>query len=167
VVVVVIQDAITPEGTETAFEESGLISMVYAHEEGQPWPTLGEMIDKNQRVVVMAEEGGPPPAWYHHVWDYTKETPYSFHDPEEMSCEPNRGTEEGEFFLLNHWIERASPSRLDSAQLNEYQFLLDRAQECAEERGQVPNFVAVNFYLNGDLFDVVDELNGVRTAAAE
>ncbi len=166
VVVIVIQDAITPEDTATAFEDSGLISMVYTHEPGQPWPTLGEMIDKNQRVVVMAEEGGPPPPWYHHVWDYTKETPYSFHDPEEMSCEPNRGTEEGEFFLLNHWIERASPSRVDSALLNEYQFLLDRAQECAEVRGQIPNFVAVNFYLNGDLFDVVDELNGVNVAAA-
>ena len=68
--------------------------------------------------------------------------------------------------MLNHWIERASPSRVDSAQLNEYQFLLDRAQQCAEERGQIPNFVAVNFYLNGDVFDVVDELNGVRSAAA-
>lgn len=166
VVVIIIQDAITPEDTEIAFEESGLISMVYAHETGQPWPTLGEMIDMNQRVVVMAEEEGPPPDWYHHVWDYTKETPYSFHSPDELSCAPNRGSEEGEFFLLNHWIERASPSRVDSAQMNEYQFLLDRAQECAEERGQIPNFVAVNFYLNGDLFDVVDELNGVAVAGA-
>lgn len=163
VVVIIIQDAITPEDTETAFEESGLISTVYTHEEGQPWPTLGEMIDMNQRVVVMAEEQGPPPDWYLNVWDYTKETPYSFHHPDELSCEPNRGNEEGEFFLLNHWIERASPSRVDSAQMNEYQFLLNRAQECAEERGQIPNFVAVNFYLNGDLFDVDDDLNGVRS----
>jgi hypothetical protein len=46
--------------------------------------------------------------------------------------------------------------------VNDFQFLLDRAQECAEERGQIPNFVAVNFYLIGDVVDVVDELNGVR-----
>jgi hypothetical protein len=51
---------------------------------------------------------------------------------------------------------------VDAAVLNDYDFLLDRALKCAEERGQIPNFVGVNFYLNGDLFDVVDELNGVR-----
>ena len=36
-----------------------------------------------------------------------------------------------------------------------------RAEECREERGQIPNFVAVNFVILGDLFAVVDELNGV------
>jgi len=34
--------------------------------------------------------------------------------------------------------------------------------QCAEERGQIPNFVAVNSYLIGEVVDVVDELNGVR-----
>ena len=66
------------------------------------------------------------------------------------------------FFLLNHWITRASPSRVDAAVLNDYEYLLERAQRCANERGQIPNFVGVNFYLNGNVFEVVDELNGVR-----
>jgi hypothetical protein len=30
-----------------------------------------------------------------------------------------------------------------------------------EERGHIPNFVAVNFFLAGDVVDVVNELNGV------
>jgi hypothetical protein len=65
------------------------------------------------------------------------------------------------FFLLNHWVTRPSPSRVDAAIINEYEYLLDRARRCAEERGQLPNFLAVNFYFNGDVFDVADELNGV------
>jgi hypothetical protein len=43
--------------------------------------------------------------------------------------------------------------------------LLSRAQQCAEERGQIPNFVSVNWYSQGDLFDVVDTLNGIDDAA--
>ena len=34
--------------------------------------------------------------------------------------------------------------------------------QCAEERGQIPNFVAVNYYVIGEVVDVVGELNGVR-----
>jgi hypothetical protein len=66
--------------------------------------------------------------------------------------------------LLNHWIERVSPSRVDAVRVNEYEFLLSRARRCAEERGQIPNFVAVNFHLAGDVVRVVDALNGVRDA---
>jgi len=113
----------------------------------------------------MAEDAGPPPEWYLHAWDYTEETPYSFSelaDLDDTSCEPNRGDTDKPFFLLNHWITRASPSRVDAAVLNDYEYLLERAQRCANERGQIPNFVGVNFYLNGNVFEVVDELNGVR-----
>jgi hypothetical protein len=162
VVALIIEDKITSEDTEAAFEASGLLPYVYTHQTGQPWPTLGEMIDNGQRLVVMAEEEGPPPTWYHHVWDYTEETPYSVSSPEEFNCEPNRGDTDKPLFLLNHWIERVSPSRVDAMHINEYEFLLNRARQCAEERGQIPNFVAVNFYLAGDVVDVVDELNGVR-----
>ena len=66
------------------------------------------------------------------------------------------------FFLLNHWSTRASPSWVDAAVLNDYDYLLERAQRCADDRGQIPNLVGINFYLYGDVLEVVDELNGVR-----
>jgi hypothetical protein len=165
VVVLIIQDAISPADTASAFESSGLVDLVYTHETGRPWPTLRELIARDERVVVTAEEEGPPPDWYLNVWEYTEETPYSFHSADEFSCEPNRGETGKPFFLLNHWIERASPSRADAATINAYDFLLARARQCAAQRGQIPNFVAINFYLNGDVFAVVDELNGVREVA--
>ena len=40
-----------------------------------------------------------------------------------------------------------------------YSVLLPRAEECQEERGLLPNFVAVDFYDRGDLFGVVQTLN--------
>ena len=77
-------------------------------------------------------------------------------------CAPNRGGDDKPFFLLNHWIQRGSPDRVDASIVNDYDFLLARAQQCAKERGKMPNFIAVNFYQNGDVFGVVDTLNGVR-----
>jgi hypothetical protein len=172
VVVLIIEDIVTPADTQEAFDESGLDELVYAYEPGTPWPTLREMIEGNKRVLVMAEDEGPPPEWYLHAWDNTEETPYAFSDvadfdDESYSCQPNRGEVDKPFFLLNHWVTRASPSRIDAAIINDYDYLLDRARQCAEERGQLPNFLAVNFYLNGDVFDVVDELNGVSDLAGQ
>ena len=65
-------------------------------------------------------------------------------------------------FSISRLALRASPSRVDAAVLNDYDYLLKRTQRCADERGQIPNLIGVNFYLNGDVFQVVDELNGVR-----
>lgn len=161
VLVFAIEDKISPEDTAKAFDEAGLTKYVYTHTPGQPWPTLRQMIDQDKRVIVMAEVEGPPPAWYGHVWDNTMETPYAFKKPEDFSCEPNRGGTGKDFFLMNHWIERVSPSRIDAEIVNSYDVLKARALQCAQERGKMPNLVGVNFYLNGDLLRVVDELNGV------
>jgi hypothetical protein len=87
------------------------------------------------------------------------ETPYSFSSPDQFSCEPNRGGTGKPFFLMNHWIERVSPSRVDAEIINSYDVLKARALQCAQERGKMPNLIGVNFYLNGDLMRVVDELN--------
>lgn len=166
VLVFIIQDAITPADTVKAFEDSGLIRYVYVHRPGDPWPTLGAMIERNERVFVLAEVAGPPPDWYHHAWDYVEETPYTYQSPADFSCAPNRGGTDRPFFLLNHWITRQSPSRVDAALVNAYDFLLTRVQHCARDRGRIPNFIAVNFSSIGDVFDVVDTLNEVGKAAA-
>ncbi len=161
----IIQDEISAEDTLQVGAASGLEPYIYTHPEGEAWPTLGELIDKNERLIVMAENEGPPPDWYTNAWDVTEETPYTFVMPDQFSCEPNRGGTGKPFFLLNHWIQRGSPNRVDGARVNAYDFLLDRAQECEEARGKMPNFVAVNWYRQGDLFDVVDTLNGVYEQA--
>jgi len=161
VIVLIIQDGITPEDTARAFEESGLIYYVYSHDPDKPWPTLAEMIDHNERVVVFAERAGPPPDWYHHFWDYAQETVFNYRSAEAFNCAPNRGSSDRPLFLLNHWVSRRAPSRVDAVQVNAFDFLMNRVHTCMEERGRLPNFIAVDFYSIGDLLAVVDTLNGV------
>ena len=167
VIVLILQDEISPADAAAVFEASGLTRYVYTHLPDADWPTLREMIERNERLVVFAEVGSPPPEWYHHFWDYAEETRYSYRSPEEFDCAPNRGGTGKPLFLLNHWIARRAPDRVDAARINAYDFLLNRALACAEERGQMPNFVAVDFYGIGDLFRVVDTLNGLVGARAE
>jgi hypothetical protein len=58
---VVVQDAILPADTEAAFAAAGLDKCLFTQQPGAQWPTLRQMIDSNERLVVMAEELGPPP----------------------------------------------------------------------------------------------------------
>ena len=43
--------------------------------------------------------------------------------------------------------------------VNAYEFLLERARRCARQRNRFPNMLNVDFYLQGDLFRVVETLN--------
>ena len=130
------------------------------------------MIDEGQRVVFLAENhaGGAP--WYQLAYKrLTEETPYEFRrvallaDPQDLaaSCEPNRGPASGApLFLMNHWISTDPvPLPSNAAKVNAYGPLLQRARDCERIRHHLPNLLAVNFYREGDVFRVVNTLNGV------
>jgi hypothetical protein len=164
VIVIIIQDeGVAPTDVAACFEKSGLDRLVYRGPVTAPWPTLREMVESDQRVVVLAENntGGVP--WYHLAFEVCQETPYGFKNPSELSNKPNRGGTSGSLLLMNHWIETAPTPLPSNAEIvNAYDFLLRRARECRSQRGMIPNLVAVDFYRTGDLIRVVDALNGVE-----
>jgi hypothetical protein len=160
-VIVFVEDHVPAAAVAGVFREVGLDRMALTHRPGETWPTLAEMIERNQRILIMAERDGSGPDWYHAGFELTQETPYSFRSPEDLSCEPNRGLAESPIFQLNHWIERVTPSPADAENLNRYGFLLRRALQCQTERSRTPNLLAVNFYELGDVVRVADTLNGV------
>ena len=45
--------------------------------------------------------------------------------------------------------------------MNAHDALLRRARTCQRFRGRRPNLLAVGFYERGDLFRIVDTLNGI------
>ena len=78
------------------------------------------------------------------------------------SCGPNRGPPSAPLFLVNHWVSTdPAPRPSDATRVNAYAPLLARARVCESLRHRVPNLLAVNFYKEGDVFRVVDTLNGV------
>jgi hypothetical protein len=163
VVILFFEDYVTPADMEASFIRSRLIDYVYTYRPEEGFPTLRTMIERGERVVVMSENVGnqPHPEWYHDGFAIAQETPFSFKVAADFSCSPNRGKPDNPLFQLNHWLESLTPSPAASAAVNAYPLLLARARQCQQERGRLPNIVAVNFYGTGDVIDVVETLNGV------
>ena len=161
VLVFLYQDSISMDDLEQDLTESGLFPMVYTWDQSTPWPTLQELIDDDQRLIITTEHGTPPPAWVHHLWDVAWDTPYSFDTAEDFSCAANRGSTDNALFLMNHWLsgELGLPSQEEAVIANAYDVLHARALQCWSEAGQRPNFIAVDWYEEGDLIAVVQDIN--------
>jgi hypothetical protein len=161
VVVLVIEDYVSPQDLASEFERAGLIDLVYRGPARAPWPTLQALVDTRQRVVVMTESGRPGVPWMAGAFDVMQETPYKFKAPAEMSCAPNRGGTGASLFQINNWIDTTpTPRPSNAAIVNAYDAVLARARRCQAERGLRPTIVAVDFYRTGDVVRVVRTLNG-------
>lgn len=163
VVTLFIEDHVDSGLIAADIETAGLLPQVHEPVLGEPWPTLGEMIRSGQRLVVMVEEGdgGDADPWLVNGFEHSQDTPYTFPTVESFSCDLNRGPDDAPLLLLNHWLSGFTSLVTDAELVNDRDILLPRAEQCREERGTIPNFVAVNYVVLGDVFDVVDELNGV------
>jgi hypothetical protein len=170
VLVIVNEDDVSPADFAAVVDSSGLVDYVYDGEPGPPWPTLGELVAEDRRVLLMAENdaGGGEFPWYEQAYDLTQETPYTFKRPADLtdpdklraSCEPNRGPAGASLFLINHWVDTSpAPRPSNAAKVNARDALLRRVQRCERLRGLDANLVAVDFYREGNLFGVVKDLN--------
>jgi hypothetical protein len=158
---------ITPEDTAKAFISSGMLRRVWQPVEGAPLPTLREMIERDERVVVMADNDASGVDWYLQAHDYVQDTPFRFRTAAEFSCEPFRGRPENPLFAVNHWLGSAFPSPQATAEVNAFDVLYERVRQCERERGRMANIIVVNFSEVGDAHLVVDVLNGVAEPPAE
>ncbi len=161
VVTLIYEDRVPSERFSADYEAAGLTALAYRHA-GGAWPTLAELIGANTRLIVTAQEAGPPPAWLHNIWSLAWDTPYSFKSIDDFTCDENRGSRSNALFLLNHWVgdDNGLPSPDAAENVNAAEVLSARATQCQTESGRLPNFVAVDFYEKGALFEVVDRLNG-------
>jgi hypothetical protein len=163
VLVVIAEDHISAAKGEAAMRASGLAKYAYVppKDPDARWPTLRTLIQRDRRLVFFTEKHSGDAPWYRKGYDYMMETPYTFSSPDAMSCAPKRGGTGKRLFLMNHWIQKAAPSRSDAGQVNAERFIVRRARECERERGQLPNFVAVDFASIGDVVAATERLNGV------
>jgi hypothetical protein len=162
IVIIIVEDTVSPQDLASEFDKAGLANLIYMESPIPQWPTLRQLIERDRRVLVFTESGRPGVTWLRPAFESFGETPYTFHKVEEFSCRANRGGEGGQLLQINHWIDTTPTPRPSNATIvNAYSFLLARAEQCASERRHLPNLIAVDFYKTGDLFNVVNKLNGV------
>jgi len=161
VVMMIIQDYVDGARTAGLFRDAGLDRYAYRGS-GAPWPTLGDLVSSDRRLLVFSENFGGSPKWLRPFPTNFQETPYGFADLAEIespaSCDPGRGLQDRGLFLLNHWLTPGTAT--EAKVVNSTEVLGGRAQRCETIRKHLPNVVAVDFASFGDLIGVVDTLNG-------
>ncbi|RKP05766.1 PLC-like phosphodiesterase, partial [Thamnocephalis sphaerospora] len=159
---------------EKAFSDAGLVKYMYWKEKSAPWPTLGSVIQQNKRLMVLFDRLPSSTApWQMLEYDVCWETPYeiSFKNPV-YTCRVDRPSNPApnSLYVLNHFLfttftvgGSAIPiPNPDIAKAANGAPLSEHVNLCkAQQNNVMPNFVAVDFYHEGDVFNVVAALNNV------
>jgi hypothetical protein len=158
VLILSIEDDTEPADTAELLRDSGLVNEVYRGPAKPPWPTLRELIDRNERVLVLIEKDAGDEPWMHDQEATMQETPFHFGTAEALradQCHPNRGGRRGSLLLVNHWVDTSPAPRVTIArEVNTRAFLEARLERCREARRPFPTILAVDFYRDGDVFAV-------------
>jgi hypothetical protein len=164
VVTIIFEPYVDPAQIRDALVAVGLDTQLHVQDPAQPWPTLRQLIERHQRLVVFTEHDGGAFPWFHDVWQFAWDTNWEFYRPEDMNCNPNRGSVANGLFIFNNIMVTDDDAEAFAHQINVNPFLLGRAQECQDASGKRANFVTVDYYDVGDLFSVVRTLNGLEAA---
>jgi len=142
------------------FTNSGLINYVYTPTYEGVWPTLGEMIDNHQNVVVFGDYNGDPAyPWYLSLDRYVQYTNYVSLQNEEWNCNVYGGS--GGLFLLYHMkhVQVLNSGYLPDTtiidQTNSISGINAQTQYC---QNQI-NFIAVDYYNHGNVVEFATRLN--------
>jgi len=159
VLTLILESYVDEPRVTAAFEAAGLLPYLHAQPADAPWPTLREMVTSGRRMVVLTQRADVTEPWHHHAYTVGWDNPYAAEAPEDLSCRPNRGDADNDLFILNHFLTAPVAMRSLAVMVNHQPLFGDQVARCEAEAGQLPNFVTVDFYEVGDLFEVVDALN--------
>jgi hypothetical protein len=154
---------ITADDIGNAMKASGLEPFMRVQAVGAAWPTLGEMIQKGERLVALLDDTtGSSSPWLLPRWQLTWETPWDNEVPADFGrCDADRGMMGDGVYVVDTYMEDVPiQSAAHAALVNYDPFLVDRLLFCKRATSTLPNFAMVNFYEVSDIFSVVDVLNG-------
>ncbi|WFD19436.1 hypothetical protein MCAP1_001666 [Malassezia caprae] len=176
-------DNIEASSWSKGFQNAGLDNMAYKPSQStvgkDNWPTLQEMISKDQRLVVFIDNHYDFSSVnyilpeFKNVW----ENPYD-QTSSNFNCTPDRysGNTKEMMYLINHYLDVnksilnnkfKSPDVDNLNQTNSVDSIMKDATHCASNMNSYPTFVLVDFYTSGDgsVFKAVSEMNGVKYKA--
>jgi hypothetical protein len=162
VVLLTFESYLSASQVAGAFDDSDLRRHVHTQAAGEPWPTLGEMIDAGRRLVVFTDREGGDPAWYHVKRQHIYGNHWAAASKEDLSCDLTSGPLEHGLFKLNHFLTDPIALPALAEQVNHNPYFLDRMRGCADAVGKTPSIVMVDYYDIGDVLAVVDVLNQER-----
>jgi len=124
---------------------------------GEPWPTVGEMLDAGSQLVFFNDpvEGDPP--WVLRHGDFVYGTGWSYTRVEDLDCAVQGEVLEHGLYEVTHVLTNPIASPAYAAEINTVEVLTEHLERCFDEVGR-PNLVSVDYYSIGDVFEVVPGL---------
>ncbi|KDQ17752.1 hypothetical protein BOTBODRAFT_29906 [Botryobasidium botryosum FD-172 SS1] len=177
-------DNVAPTVVAAAFTAAGLDKYAYsppsAAVTSTAWPTLGQLIDANTRVVTFMDTQASFASVPYLIDEFSNvwETAFDVTD-QNWPCAVNRsgnGVTDGKMYLINHYLDATvtllggitspAPAKDKLNVTNAVSGFGSLGQEvanCVTLHGAPPNFMLVDFYEYGagSVFQVAAQLNGV------
>jgi hypothetical protein len=166
VVILFIEPYVGPQDVERVFREAGLERYVETLDRDSPMPTLGELVSRDKRVIVLTEKDadGTVP-WYLDGFSFVQDTPLGATKLKQLSCDLERGDADSPFLMINHWAYVFPPRSSLNEPFQTEQAIAGRAKKCERQRGLPVSLIAVDHYELGSLIPAVDALNAERIQA--
>lgn len=140
------------------------------------WPTIASMVATNKRLVAFLSSGADEEEvpFLLPEFDYLFETDFGIESPDQYSCAPARPRYADDSFvpdrlsLVNHFLYAKFlgfrfPNASFAGETNAAGFragqLGEHAARCRSAYERRPNFLLVDFFNEGDVFDVEEGLN--------
>ena len=120
----------------------------------------------DRRLIVFTErdaDGTVP--WYLDGFSFVQDTPLGATRVEDLSCDLNRGDADSPMLMLNHWADVFPPRRQANTEFHSKPKVVDRAHECARERGLPVSLIATDHYDDGKFIEAIEKLNRERVRA--
>jgi len=183
-----IEDYVYPKPLTDALVASGLAAYAHTYDRASP-ATLGEMIDRNERLLIMHDFRGmdvclrdspvnpmcEAPAWYHDNNLFLYQTSWKNLEIEDFDCGFDPQETIAPLTQINHYLYTEDAAKMLSDDwyagtgVNSWEVMQPRLQRCWRQLAarfgydfSFPNIVVVNFYELGDPMAVVDWLNTQR-----
>ena len=160
-----------------AFENANVKDLTYKPNSQKisknDWPTLQQMINKNQRLVVFLDDKADfdqvnyilPE--FRNIWENDFDQTTS-----KFNCTPSRyvGDTSTMMYMINHFLDKTiftdkitSPDTNKIDQTNSVKSILGDANNCAKMHDSYPTFVLVDYYSsgNGSVFEAAAQMNNV------
>jgi hypothetical protein len=163
VLILILESYVTDADLQRSFATTDTAQYAATLSHDQPLPTLGTLIADGHRLVVFTEKtsSGTVP-WLNDAFSWIQDTPLGAQQPSQLQCKRYRGTSSSPFLMLNHWIDRFPPPPSTNGTILTRTFLRKRIAECEQARGMPVSLIATDFYEQGALMDVADEVNRSR-----